>query len=719
LKIKVDCLGARLYLRSNINMKSTTCGKLSVAPRKKVSKRNKTPNGEGVDHGDGDHVKSEGNDWDIPKKIIPAPDKLNLTEEELETVIERILEAKNPNAPDNIVRFNYNKDEMTYKHDHTVEQTCFHYSDDGSLILKNGEEARLQREEQEKKRVALMARMQEEAQAQSDTPNPSTGVGDAEIDPKQVYNQFNFSERATQTFNNPTRDQVSVSEPPPSMEFCTTATQWEIYDSYQQYFEEQKKSTKSNKKSGFEKEEKKKERQKTAQEIIHSESMARSTQLMERMINQNSHDEILEDFKFWNDPSDDFKDPPSGSVLPLWKFSSEKIGKKQVTALCWNPQYRDLFAVGYGSYDFMKQGGGVICCFSLKNPSYPEFFFTTETGVMCLDFHPKHSSLLAVGLYDGTVMIFDVRQKQNKPLILSTVKTGKHSDVVWQVSWQQEAITQALSFFSVSSDGRVTNWTLSKNELQCTDVMLLKIEAPLSSGEDHQNGDAAKQSNDDYLVGLAGGTCFDFNKKSDHLFIVGTEEGKIHACSKAYNSQYLQTYEGHNMSVYAVKWNYFHPNVFLSASADWTVKLWDQNYKTPLCTFELGSSVGDVAWSPYSSTTFAAVTDNGKVHIFDLDINKHDSLCHQFVVKKMKLTHLAFNPVEPIIIVGDDKGGVQALKLSPNLRKVSKAENSGHGTTHVSTATTTLGSGTTNLKPDPQAEFQKLERFLDTATKSL
>ena len=30
----------------------------------------------------------------------------------------------------------------------------------------------------------------------------------------------------------------------------------------------------------------------------------------------------------------------------------------------------------------------------------------------------------------------------------------------------------------------------------------------------------------------------------DHLFVVGTEEGHIHKCSQAYNSEYLQTYQG-------------------------------------------------------------------------------------------------------------------------------------------------------------------------------
>jgi dynein intermediate chain 1, axonemal len=40
------------------------------------------------------------------------------------------------------------------------------------------------------------------------------------------------------------------------------------------------------------------------------------------------------------------------------------------------------------------------------------------------------------------------------------------------------------------------------------------------------------------------------------------------------------------------------------------------------------------------------------------------------VVKRSKLTHVCFNQRDSIIIVGDDRGGVNSLKLSPNLRKV-------------------------------------------------
>ena len=154
------------------------------------------------------------------------------------------------------------------------------------------------------------------------------------------------------------------------------------------------------------------------------------------------------------------------------------------------------------------------------------------------------------------------------------------------------------------------------------------------------------------------------------MFIVGTEEGKIHKCSKAYSGQYLETYEGHHMAVYAVKWNHFHPRVFISCSADWTVKLWDHNLPYAIMSFDLFNAVGDVAWAPYSSTVFSAVTSDGKVHVFDLNENKHEPLCEQKVVKRARLTHVMFNPRDPVILVGDDRGGVNSLKLSPNLRKL-------------------------------------------------
>ena len=90
--------------------------------------------------------------------------------------------------------------------------------------------------------------------------------------------------------------------------------------------------------------------------------------------------------------------------------------------------------------------------------------------------------------------------------------------------------------------------------------------------------------------------------------------------------------------------------------------------------YDLGSAVGDVSWAPYSSTVFAACTADGKVYVFDLNVNKYEPLTEQTVVqkKRTKMTHIAFNQNFPILLAGDDRGNITSLKLSPNLRKKPK-----------------------------------------------
>ena len=370
----------------------------------------------------------------------------------------RLMSAKDPVAPQNIIRFNFK--EMQYKLDATVDQCACHFEMEGNLLHRDTEDGKRIVAEQDAKRVAA-----ERAQEMAGLGSGGDGAEMVGGEPKKLRNQFNYSERASQTFNHPPRERETVTEPPPSIAFNGQVNGYEVFDSYVEDIERQRlvkeKAAAATAKKPAAKEEKDEhedgETKEVAKEadVVHSAAMSKSLKIMERMVNQNTYDEIAQDFRYWDDQSDAYKEG-EGTLLPLWKFWTEKVlrmerkhctsfvhihansihtcvhhtacksyvsvqisipvcgrqvRRKHVTALCWNPEYDDLFAVGYGSYDFMKQGSGVICCYSLKNPSHPEYSFTTETGVMCLDFHPQHSSLLAVGCYDGTVMIFDIRNK--------------------------------------------------------------------------------------------------------------------------------------------------------------------------------------------------------------------------------------------------------------------------------------------------------------------
>ena len=62
------------------------------------------------------------------------------------------------------------------------------------------------------------------------------------------------------------------------------------------------------------------------------------------------------------------------------------------------------------------------------------------------------------------------------------------------------------------------------------------------------------------------------------------------------------------------------------------------------------------------------------------------------------LNHIAFNQSEPVILVGDSRGHVHTLKLSPNLRKRSKESQ------------TALNNGENKLFRD--LEIKKLEQIV-------
>ena len=77
------------------------------------------------------------------------------------------------------------------------------------------------------------------------------------------------------------------------------------------------------------------------------ERMLKSAKILERMVNLNTFDGIAQDFRFWEDASDEFKDV-EGSLLPLWRFSLSEAKDLEITSMCWNPEYCDLFAVRKG-----------------------------------------------------------------------------------------------------------------------------------------------------------------------------------------------------------------------------------------------------------------------------------------------------------------------------------------------------------------------------------
>ncbi|RKP02835.1 hypothetical protein CXG81DRAFT_10338, partial [Caulochytrium protostelioides] len=607
-------------------------------------------------------------DWMQKKVLVKPANQLVLNEEQLNEDITRILNANSPHVPQNIARFSYK--EGAFKTAPALDMMVTHFEFEGFGRRRPGR--RRGRNGTAPDAAAAAASAATVATATAMT-GPDAGP-DAAAPQTNARNPFIFSERASQTLNLPLREQATNTVMPPFRTFSDNVNQWSIYDAYMDDLQAKERAAKTkahaptgNGGAGGA------EGTSEGGTGAHDEPYYRSAELkwaltqLERMTNQNTFDEITQDYKFWDDAADEMGDRNTGSLLPLWKFVCEHEKKKQVTSICWNPGKRDLFAVGYGSFDFSRQGPGILAGFTLKNPSHPEYLFYTPSGIMSLDFHPTEQHLLAVGLYDGTVRVYTLQPRKNgDQLVCISRPSDQHSDPVWQLRWQRNDLDDNLNFFSVSTDGRIRKWTLVKNELFPTTV----IHSLAPGGTPTMHISSAMDS-----MNYASSCCFDFHPQEDHLFLVGTEEGWVYECSKLYNRHPVNRFLGHQMAIHTIAYNPVCPDIFCTASADWTVKIWDRaplTARTPLLSFDLGSDCADMAWSPVSPTILGIITTEGRCLIFDLAQSRTQPLCDQQIARKAHLTQIRFNPRDPIVLIGDDRATLVSAKLSPNLRRVRK-----------------------------------------------
>ena len=153
-------------------------------------------------------------EWE-PAKIMTKPrEQVQLTEKELGEEFTKILRADNPEAPKTIIRFSHK--EKMFKLDPAVDQLELHFQQEGCLLNVSSDEAKKQKEREEDEKVA--------AQKEADKKKAEGGDG-ADENADQLRNQFNFSERASQTLNNALRDRGTMTEPPPSVEYSSQCTQ--------------------------------------------------------------------------------------------------------------------------------------------------------------------------------------------------------------------------------------------------------------------------------------------------------------------------------------------------------------------------------------------------------------------------------------------------------------------------------------------------------------
>mmetsp|Transcript_20671 Transcript_20671/g.60073 ORF Transcript_20671/g.60073 Transcript_20671/m.60073 type:complete len:617 (-) Transcript_20671:93-1943(-) len=345
----------------------------------------------------------------------------------------------------------------------------------------------------------------------------------------------------------------------------------------------------------------------------------------------------------------------SPRIEKLFAFSSASY-EKPVTSMCWHKINTHILAVGYGT-DRAECSTGAIMLWSLRNYDHPEMLITTDAGICALAYSASRPSLLAAGLLDGRIQLYDTGRSGDStqlPVVESTFIQGRHQQAVHAITWMTNQRREKL--ISSSSDGRVIQWSYHKG-LSLTPLMTLNRSGGTGSA----------------ISRVAAGLCMSFAHSMATQYVVGTGDGDLFQCSTTYSAapgNIVQ--EAHTAPILQIKHSPFVEEAFLTASSDWSTKLWssksqdDCTLHIELCSVNLRSAVKDIAWSPTISTVFALVAEDGRVELWDIAESVLDP--QQTIkpsVAEGSMNICAFSPDGSILLTGSSSGKVNVFASLP------------------------------------------------------
>jgi len=254
----------------------------------------------------------------------------------------------------------------------------------------------------------------------------------------------------------------------------------------------------------------------------------------------------------------------------------------------------------------------------------PEYVFHAQSDILTAKFSPFHPNLIIGGAYSGQVLLWDTRAK-SAPVQRTPLTGSGHTHPVYSID--VVGTQNANNIISCSTDGVVCGWAVDM--LSQPQEFLELTTPPPAKTEDLSP------------------TCMAFPHADPTYFLVGTEEGSIYPChrydragAKAGVDPRL-SYRGHAAPVMSLA---FHPargpvdlgDLVLSASLDWSVKLWkvrapaatsataapgSAHVATPLLEFAREDVVYDAAWSPVRPGVFALVDGAGSLEVWDISVD--------------------------------------------------------------------------------------------------
>ncbi|XP_015244776.1 PREDICTED: WD repeat-containing protein 34 [Cyprinodon variegatus] len=404
--------------------------------------------------------------------------------------------------------------------------------------------------------------------------------------------------------------------------------------------------------------------------------LRRVEELLIKELLKNSRSHAFDGFQAnWTEPSQHV------SHLHGLQHAGTQEQGLHVSAVSWSCT-GSVIACAYGRTDDgdWSNQKSCVCLWNLDRrslrPKQADLVLDVPAAVTSVCCHPERPALIAGGLYNGEVLVWDTSRTQDPVLAQTGMSADSHREPVYQVAWVPLQKKGEFGVLSSSSGGGVLLWTVDPDQGR---MVLSSAYAFVRQQVPHSSSLKIRGSS---TVGV---TALALSPWDSDTFLVGSEGGLLLLCSFSSQIPAAVAPEGRSVTpraptvfsfrpssgpVHSMHCSPFHRNLFVSAGTAGLVHVHSLLQADPLLSVRVSDSyVFQVQWSPSRPLVFAAATGQGEVQIFDLNRRSlRPAATIQDGAPGQTATCLAFNGPNPrLLAVGRSDGTVGIWQLSSDL----------------------------------------------------
>ncbi|XP_076241568.1 cytoplasmic dynein 2 intermediate chain 2 [Calliopsis andreniformis] len=301
----------------------------------------------------------------------------------------------------------------------------------------------------------------------------------------------------------------------------------------------------------------------------------------------------------------------------------------------------------------------------------PQKTLETNACVTALAYHPTEPSIIVAGLFNGDVLVWNLRD--NVSVTPTTVCT--HGDSVSQVYWKARTVNDVSLLVSSSKDGyifihkMVANFTIAKSYKR---LKIAKEHNPVENSRPRSAGGTRERAVESGLCI----TTFDFSSRDPIFFIVGTLCGGIYKCSldrivpiegdEGLMDPVIDEYEKHEGSITSVKCSPKR-NIFVTAGTDKEMRIYDFEEHACLRSISFENTVVGLTWMAGYQDVLAAYGAGPTIRLYNIADGRPITNVKFEKTDRENTNCLRVNSKRDLVAIGDTQGIIEIWKIPRKL----------------------------------------------------